>query len=89
MNRKTRMTRKELAEYLRQEGIPLSDSTLNKLCMSTVNEGPPVEAWWGRRPLYDPGKALVWAEGRMRQARLGDVQAETRTAKATSEASDG
>jgi len=69
MNSMRRMTRKEIAAYLRQRGIPIGDSTLDKLCMPRVNEGPPVAAWWGRRPLYDPADALAWAEARIRPAR--------------------
>jgi hypothetical protein len=61
-----RMTRKQTAAYLRERGIPIGDSTLDKLCMPSADEGPPVAAWWGRRPLYNPKKALAWAEARMR-----------------------
>jgi hypothetical protein len=69
MHSSTRMTRGQLAAFLRRNGIPIGDSTLDKLCMPTVNEGPPVAAWWGRRPLYDPADALAWAEARMRRGR--------------------
>jgi hypothetical protein len=68
MNPARRMTRRQIAAYLREQGVPVGDSTLDKLCMPTVNEGPPVAAWWGRRPLYDPDEALAWAEARMRPA---------------------
>jgi hypothetical protein len=67
MNSTQRMTRRQIAKYLREHGVPVGDSTLDKLCMPTVNEGPPVAVWWGRRPLYDPADALAWAEGRMRR----------------------
>jgi hypothetical protein len=62
------MTRKETAAYLRQRGFPIGDSTLDKLCMPSSAQGPPIAAWWGRRPLYDPTDALAWAEARMRPA---------------------
>jgi hypothetical protein len=68
MHPRRRMTRKQMAIYLREQGIPIGDSTLDKLCMRPANEGPPVAAWWGRRPLYDPADALAWAEARMRPA---------------------
>jgi hypothetical protein len=64
-----KMTRKQTAVYLRELGIPIGDSTLDKLCMPSANQGPPVAAWWGRRPLYDPADALAWAEARMRPDR--------------------
>jgi len=65
-----RMTRKQLASHLREHGFPIGNSTLDKLCMPTVNEGPPVAGWWGRRPLYDPDEAIAWAEARTRQASM-------------------
>jgi hypothetical protein len=67
MEAKKRLTRKQLTAYLRECGVPIGDSTLDKLCMPAVNKGPPVAVWWGRRPLYDPADALVWAEARMRR----------------------
>jgi hypothetical protein len=63
-----RLTRSQAATYLREHGIPIGDSTLEKLCMRAVNQGPPVAAWWGRRPLYDPDQVLAWAEARLRPA---------------------
>ena len=66
---KSRMTRKALGAHLREHGYPITDSVLNKLCMPSVNEGPPVECWWGRRPLYDSDKGLAWALARTRPAR--------------------
>jgi len=63
-----RMTRKETAAFLRDRGFPVGDGTLDKLCMPSAGEGPPVAAWWGRRPLYDPVAVLAWAESRIRPA---------------------
>jgi hypothetical protein len=57
-----RLTRKQLVPLFQEYGYPIGKSTLDKLCMPTINEGPPVAAWWGRRPLYDPDEALAWAE---------------------------
>jgi hypothetical protein len=74
MSSRKRLTRKELIIYLREQGYPIGDSTFEKLCMPTVNEGPPVDAWWGRRPLYDPDEALAWAERRTRQPGLGEAR---------------
>jgi len=75
MDRKPLMTRSQLGAHLRANGIPVSDSSLNKACMPTVNDGPPVECWWGRRPLYDPDKGLAWAQARTRPVRGPSVPA--------------
>ena len=63
------LTREELRQYINDAGIPLGASTLEKLCMPSRNEGPPVEAWWGARPLYNPERGLEWAKGRLSQTR--------------------
>ena len=63
-----RYTRKELGAELRALGFPISDSTLNKVCAPSVNQGPPIAGWWGRRPLYDLDAGIVWAEARPRPA---------------------
>ena len=60
------LTRRQLADFLRGEGFPISYSTLEKLCAPSVNEGPPAIGMWGRSPLYDPQVSLAWAERRMR-----------------------
>ena len=63
------VTRDELYTLLRTHGIPIGRSTLDKLCMPSRGEGPPVAAFWpGRgknpyRPLYDAQVALNWARG--------------------------
>jgi hypothetical protein len=72
MNTQRRMTRAQVCAHLRAHGYPIGGSTMDKLCAPAVNEGPPVAAWWGRRPLYDPDEALVWAEKRTRQPCLED-----------------
>jgi hypothetical protein len=69
MNTKPRLTRKQLGAHLRQQGFPIGDSTLTKVCAPSIGEGPPVAAWWGRRPLYDPDAGIAWAESRLRQVR--------------------
>ena len=63
-----KMTRKKTGAFLRQRGFPIGDGTLDKLCMPSCADGPPVAAWWGRRPLYDPADVLAWAEKRLRPA---------------------
>jgi hypothetical protein len=65
------LTRRDLASYLAERGFPISVSTLAKMAMpSSGRQGPPIEAAWGNRFLYDPGKALKWAK-----TRFGDVAA--------------
>jgi hypothetical protein len=62
------MTRDQLLVYLREEcGYPIGASTFDKLCASAVNEGPPVDRYWGRRPLYNPVAGLAWAEARCKR----------------------
>jgi hypothetical protein len=61
------MTRAQVCAHLRTHGYPIGHSTMDKLCALAINAGPPVAAWWGRRPLYDPDAALEWAEARTRQ----------------------
>lgn len=66
MTKKPYLTRSELAEFLSENGYPISVSTLAKLGMPSRNEGPPHAGFWGNRALYDPEKALGWAKKRFR-----------------------
>jgi hypothetical protein len=68
MNSNPRLTRRQLAEELRKRGYPIGNSTLVKLCQPSIGEGPPVAAYWGKRPLYDLAQGVAWAEGRLRPA---------------------
>jgi|SRR6516162_3248866 hypothetical protein len=61
-----RLTRRQLAGFLRRNGYPISLSYLEKMCAPAINQGPPTSCWWGNRPLYDPNEALKWAEGRVK-----------------------
>jgi hypothetical protein len=54
-------TRDKLLAHINAAGIPLGKSTLDKLCMPKNYAGPPVEAWFGSRPLYDLDRGLQWA----------------------------
>jgi hypothetical protein len=56
------LTRRQLAEFLTEEGYKISVSTLAKMAMR--GEGPEPEGWWGNRLLYGPTKALHWARRR-------------------------
>jgi hypothetical protein len=66
---KRRFTRKELGAELRARGFPISDSKLNKMAAPSVNQGPPVDAWLGRRPLYELAPCIAWAESLLRSER--------------------
>jgi hypothetical protein len=66
MNAAKHYTRKQLVDFLRGAGYPVTMHAMNKYCSPARNEGPPVIAYWGRLPLYDPADALQWAEARLR-----------------------
>jgi hypothetical protein len=60
------LTRRQLAAFLRECGFPVGNSTLDKLCAPSINQGPPACAMWGKRPLYEPTAGIAWAESRLR-----------------------
>src|SRR5262249_31182889 len=61
-----RMTRRQVAEFLRELGFPITSNQLNKYCSPSRNEGPRPVASWGRVHLYSPTDCLAWAEARLR-----------------------
>jgi hypothetical protein len=63
------LTRREIAEFLTENGFPIGKSTIDKLSMPSRrgdDAGPPPAGFWGNRALYDPNKALAWAKNRFR-----------------------
>jgi hypothetical protein len=66
MHKDRYLTRKELVEFLREHGYPLSHSTLAKLSMPSRGEGPKPEGCWGGRHLYRPDRVLAWARARFK-----------------------
>ena len=65
-----------LAEFLTDNGFPLSTSTVSKYCSPAIDTGPPVQAYWGRLPAFSPSRALAWARARLKSvsaARSGPV----------------
>jgi hypothetical protein len=61
------LTREQIPTFLKEElGIPIKFATLNKLCIPSVGQGPPVEIFWSRRPLYRRSAVRDWALGRCR-----------------------
>ena len=63
------LTRDALLKELNERGYKISQSYWNKINLPSVNAGPPVAKWFGKRPLYylDPG--LAWAESRCGSSR--------------------
>jgi hypothetical protein len=55
---------KQLLPALHAAGYPISASYFNKICLPSINAGPPVAKWWGKRPLYRLEDVIVWAEAR-------------------------
>jgi hypothetical protein len=60
------MTRDQVREFLVANGYPIKASYFSKICLPSVNAGPPVAKQWGKRPLYEASAALHWAESRCR-----------------------
>lgn len=58
------LTREQLRLQLNARGFPITASYWSKLNLPSVNAGPPVAKWFGRRPLYKLKDALDWAESR-------------------------
>jgi hypothetical protein len=53
------LTRRQLAEYLTNLGLPLGKSQLDKIIWR--GEGPPAVGRWGNRDVYRPAEAYDWA----------------------------
>jgi hypothetical protein len=66
---KRRYTRTELCAELRERGYPISKAKMDKMCAPAIGQGPPVDGWWGPRPLYDLDKAVAWAEALLKAHR--------------------
>jgi hypothetical protein len=63
------LTREDTRQALARHGYKISPSYWNKLNLPSVNAGPPVAKWWGKRPLHDLNAALAWAESRCGESR--------------------
>jgi hypothetical protein len=66
------LTRRQLADLLKERGYPVSLSSLNKLGAPAIGQGPKVAAYWpgrGRhpRPLYKAADGIEWAERQLRR----------------------
>jgi hypothetical protein len=63
MNNREFLLQTEVAPFLRELGYPVGDSTFVKICAR--GDGPPVDAWYGNRPLRKPETAITWAKARL------------------------
>ena len=64
------LTREQLRHRLNECGYPISASYFNKVCLPSVNAGPPVAKQWGKRPLYNLEAGLAWADTTARNTLL-------------------
>jgi hypothetical protein len=64
------LTRESLRQELDKRGYKISKSYWNKINLPSVNAGPPVAKWFGKRPLYRLlPDAIEWAESRCGESR--------------------
>jgi len=60
------LTRAQAAEYVTEHVGPLSAHTLANL--ASRKEGPPIAAYWGRLPMYEPDALMAWAIKRLKSS---------------------
>jgi hypothetical protein len=61
------VTRDELIEIIKQEtGLRFTPGTMAQICAPSRGEGPPVEGYLGKRPIYSARKGVAWARSRLR-----------------------
>lgn len=54
-----------LADFLREQGYPIANSTLAKKTMPSATHAEPSEGYWGRLPVFVPAKVLAWCSNRV------------------------
>jgi hypothetical protein len=59
-----KLTRRQLAVFLTENGYRTSINTLNRLCQPSVGQGPPPCGRWGVADIYEDTEGLAWAEAR-------------------------
>jgi len=67
--KRPRIPRTKLSEFLTSHGYPIGKGTIERICSPAQNKGPPIDAWWNGRALYDPDVVLQWAEARLTNTR--------------------
>jgi hypothetical protein len=60
------LTRKQSADFLTEQGLPVTSNTLQKL--ATVGGGPEYSIF-GNRAVYAPENLLGWAEAKLTKSR--------------------
>jgi hypothetical protein len=60
------LTRKQSADFLTEQGLPVTSNTLQKF--ATVGGGPEYSIF-GNKAVYAPDKLLAWAEGKLAASR--------------------
>ena len=60
------LTRKQSAEFLTEQGLPVTNTTLQKL--ASVGGGPEY-CIFGNRAVYAPENLLAWAEAKLSSSR--------------------
>ena len=68
-SKRPRITRGQLSEFLTSHGYPIGKGTIERICSPGQSKGPPIDAWWNGRALYDPDAVLSWAEARLTNTR--------------------
>ena len=63
------LTREQLRVRLNERGYPITASYWAKINLPSVNAGPPVARWFGKRPLYRLEDGVTWAESRCSSSR--------------------
>jgi hypothetical protein len=66
------LTRKQSADFLTEQGFPVTRNTLQKL--ATVGGGPEYSIF-GNRAVYAPDKLLAWAEAKLTASRKSTSEA--------------
>jgi hypothetical protein len=57
------LTSKDVIADLKSVGLPISPSWFEKL--REAGKGPPVQCYWGRRPMWKRSRVRAWAIDRM------------------------
>jgi hypothetical protein len=61
------VTRDKLLEIIKDEtGLCFTPGTMDQLCAPSRGEGPPIEGYLGKRPIYSRNKGIAWARARLR-----------------------
>lgn len=69
------LPRREAVKFLNDRGYRMTLSVFEKLCMPSLNQGPPSAGRWGNREVYRPDDLLAWARKRVRRPHGQDANA--------------